>query len=234
MKFTELKRHLLAYQRNEKRERKARIINGYGVNVDRGLHHFSTVTRWDQYQAGTITREKAIEYALKRMEKELDKETAEKLTRLEAVENAPEISCIRVSVEWKRSRVWGYNPDVEVWTDAGNGCGYTHGSASGCGYDKESAAVAEAFDNSDAILKVFFTLKEKALRKGIKDASATACTHVNNEECVGYGAGYSVLPYFEGGVGVSCFWSILKKAGFECRSEHGKRFDVYRLEKVKK
>ena len=232
MKFTELRKRFLAYQRNEKKDRKAYIINGYTGNTDAGLCRYLTETRWNQYKNGTITRKEAIIYAVKRMEKQLEKETAEKLERLERIEAAPDINYIRVSIEWKRSRVWGYNPAVEVWTDAYRG--YTYGSASGCGYDKESAGIADAFNDNESILKIIYTLKEKALRAGKKDTSATACTHVNNEACIGYGAGYTVLPYFEGGVGANCFWSILKKAGFEESGEHGKTFDVYRLERGKK
>lgn len=232
MKFTELKKRFTAYQRNEKKERKNYIMNGYTGNNDAGLKRYLTETRWNQYQAGTITRKEAIPYAVKRMEKEIDKETAKKLARLERIEKASDINYIRVAIEWNRSRVWGSNPSVEVFTDAYNG--YTRGSASGCGYDKESAAVAEAFNNNDEVLKILYTLKEKALRAGKKDTSQTACTGVNNEACIGYGAGYTVLPYFEGGVGVSCFWRILEKAGFEESGDHGKNFDVYRIEKVEK
>ncbi len=102
MKFTELKKRFTAYQRNEKKERKNYITNGYTGNNDAGLRRYLTETRWNQYQSGIITRKEAITYAVKRMEKELDKETAEKLAHLERIENAPDIKYIRVSIEWNR------------------------------------------------------------------------------------------------------------------------------------
>lgn len=44
-------------------------------------------------------------------------------------------------------------------------------------------------------------------------------------------SGHSVLPYFEGGVGASCFWSILKDCGYETRGYHGKHSYFYSVEK---
>lgn len=196
---------------------------------DNGLKTYSTARRWEQYQNGEIDRAKACEFAIKRMNKEIEKEIENKLAHLEAVANAPEVDYITVNVEYKRSSVWGYNPAVTVITN-GESEVFT-GYASGCGYDKESAAVAEAFNKSLGIMKVLYTLKEKALEAGESDESKTACTGHDNRNCVGYGSGYSVIPYFEGGVGVSCFWSILKKAGFDTVCNYGKHENFYRLNK---
>ena len=109
--------------------------------------------------------------------------------------------------------------------------GTYYGTASGCGYDKESAAIAEAFNKCDSILKALYQLKENGLRAGKTDASKTACTGVDNRNICGYGSGYSVLPYFEGGVGASCFWSILKDCGYKTSGHHGKHSDFYSVEK---
>ena len=196
---------------------------------DNGLKRYSTNLRWEQYQNGTITREKAEEFAIKRMNKQLDKEIQEKLFLLESVESAPDIDFIYINIEWKRSSTWGHNPLAEVSTD--KEAKYNTGYASGCGYDKESAAVATAFNKSLAILKVLYTLKEKGLQAGESDESKTSCSGVDNRNIVGYGAGYSVIPYFEGGVGVGCFWEILKKAGFVVSSTYGKRETIYRVSK---
>lgn len=194
---------------------------------DRGLKQYSTATRWEQYSKGKISREKAVELAVKRMIKKEDKRAASALDRLEKVAAAPDVNYIAVNVEYKRSTVWGYNPSVDttINTDWNVYTGY----ASGCGYDKESAAVADSFNKCLPILKELYTLKEKALQAGVSDHSKTACTGVNNTACVGYGAGYTVIPYFEGGVGVDCFWSILKKAGFNVSCNYGKRENLYRI-----
>lgn len=194
---------------------------------DRGLKANSTETRWNQYQAGTISREKAVELATKRATKQIEKKTAAKLAQLDRVANAPDLTFISVSVDWVRSSTWGYNPHVEIRTNTGTYCG----TASGCGYDKESAAIAEAFNKCDSILKALYQLKENGLRAGKTDASKTACTGVDNRNICGYGSGYSVLPYFEGGVGASCFWSILKDCGYKTSGHHGKHSDFYSVEK---
>lgn len=192
---------------------------------DRGLKQYSTENKWTAYQAGKITREKAVEYALKRARREVEKRTDVKLHAIAAAENARDIEYISVSVEWHRSRTWGNNPHAVVITDAGT----TSGSASGCGYDKESAAIAEAFNTSPAIMKVLFTLAENALTDG------NASKDIGNgnfswADQIGYGSGYSIIPYFEGGVGSSCFWAILEKAGFEKMTyAGGKHYDHYTM-----
>ena len=194
---------------------------------DEGLRRYSTETRWGQYVNGTITREKAVEYAKKREEKKLEKKLNEKLEKLEKVSNAPDLEIVSVYVDFIRSSTWGYNPKVKTYSN--NKC--CTGSASGCGYDKESAAVAEAFNNDFSLLKVLYTLKEMGLKAGLSDKSESACTGVDNRNIVGYGAGYSVLPYFEGGVGVDCFWKILEKAGYKVKATYGRTENTYVITK---
>ena len=235
--FENLKNHYLQDRENQKAINKFFIENGYCESwcenekkaSDNGLRRYSTETRWDQYTSGKIDREKAVALAVKRMEKAIDKEIAEKLAHLDRVAAAPDITSIYVNVEYKRSSVWGYNPAVDVTTS--HDTKVFTGYASGCGYDKESAAVASAFNSSPAILKVLYTLKENALAAGESDYSKIACTRVDNRNIVGYGAGYSVIPYFESGVGVGCFWDILKKAGFSTRCNYGKHENIYRIYK---
>lgn len=197
------------------------------TDPDRGLKDYSTETRWKQYQAGIISREKAVELATKRAQKDIDKSTAAKLAQLDRVANAPDLTFINISVEWVRSSTWGYNPHVIIGTNTGT----YYGKASGCGYDKESAAIANAFNRCDSVLKALYTLKENGLRAGKTDESETACTGVDNRNICGYGSGYSIIPYFEGGVGASCFWSILKNCGFSTSCHHGKHIDFYSVEK---
>jgi len=194
---------------------------------DKGIERYSTATRWEQYQAGRIDRAQAVAFATKRNNKAIDKEIAAGLAHLERVAAAGDVNYINCNVIWKRNAYWGNNPTAYVTTDCESGV--FEGKASGCGYDKESAAVAEAFNKSPAIMKVLYTLKEKALAAGMSDYSKSTVTNVNNRDIIGYGAGYSTIPYFEGGVGVNCFWSILKKAGFILRANYGKREDFYRL-----
>jgi hypothetical protein len=195
---------------------------------DEGIKRYSTATRWNAYQAGKITREKAVALAQKRSAAELAKREADQMWKLRSAAAAPVLSFVSISVEWKRSSTWGVNPTATVRTDDGV---YT-GSASGCGYDKESAAVASALNRSPAVMRVLYALKEKGLADGQSEFCASACTKVDNRDICGYGAGYSVVPAFEGGVGVSCFWSIFQRCGYTTRcAASGKSFDAYTVER---
>lgn len=194
---------------------------------DNGLKRESTATRWEQYTSGKITRAEAVELATKRAYKTIDKQTAEKLAKLERVANAPDLEYISICVEWKRSTTWGMNPTAYVNTNSER----TSGHASGCGYDKESVAIAQALNQCDSVLKALYSFKEKQMREGQNDHSRTACTGHDNRHIIGYGAGYATIPYFEGGVGASCFWAILKKFGYKTIEHHGKHSDFYSVEK---
>lgn len=198
------------------------------TDSDRGLKQHSTATRWEQYTSGKISREKAVELATKRATKEIEKKTAAKLAKLDRVVKAPDLTSISISVDWVRSRTWGYNPTAKAYTNNGTFIG----RASGCGYDKESAAIAEALNQCDSILKALYTYKENQLQAGKTDESKTASCGRSNGSIIGYGSGYGAIPYFEGGVGASCFWAILKKCGFITRENHsGKHSDFYSVEK---
>lgn len=192
---------------------------------DNGLRRYSTDTRWTQYQAGKISREKAVELATRRAIRDNYKTRAARLDALERAETARELDYISVSVEWKRNSYWGNNPTATVWADI-----ETTGRASGCGYDKESAAIAEAFNKNPAILRILYHQAEKALENGESGRSKTSCTGYNWAAAIGYGSGYSVLPYFEGGVGASSFWNIFQRAGYDARNTgSGKRYDHYTI-----
>ena len=194
---------------------------------ERGLKQYSTARRWEQYQRGEITREQAERYAKRRAVAEVEKYRAAKLARIESAAAAPVIDSASISVTWAKSRTWGANPTAELLD--GNNV-RTTGHASGCGYDKESAAIAEAMNSNPSALRVLYELGEKALERGESPKSNTACGGYHWGGCIGYGAGYDVLPYFEGGVGSDCFWSILQKAGYTVRhAGGGKMFDCWTL-----
>ena len=233
--YKNIKNEVITDSESRKNNTAFYILNGYiptwaaehHGDLDRGLQEYSTATRWKQYKNGRITREKAVEFATARAFREIDKKTAAQLARLDRVAAAPALSYLSISVDWVRSRTWGYNPRAEAMSNAGT---FT-GTASGCGYDKESAAVAEALNQCDSVLQLLYTYKENALAAGESDESKTVSCGRFNGSIIGYGAGYGAIPYFEGGVGVSCFWSILKKCGFEVRGHHGTHSDFYTIEK---
>ena len=199
----------------------------YKKESDEGIRKYSTDYRWKQYQSGKTSREKAVEYAVVRTLKKLEKELWADLERLEAIENAKIPSFISIKTEWVRNRTWGSNPHTEIYVQ---GVGYHIGSASGCGYDKERAAFASAAKGSFALKKILCELKEAALKEGKSDKSETAYTEIDNREVCGYGAGYEPIPCFESGVGMNSIISIFRKYGYKVVESHGKRYDYYELE----
>ena len=53
-------------------------------------------------------------------------------------------------------------------------------------------------------------------------------TKKHNHDVFGYGAGYGILPYFEGGVGTSSYYDIFNKLKMKFKRVSGaKSFDVY-------
>lgn len=162
-------------------------------------------------EAKTIIKNKITEEYQKRTEKELK--------RIETIKNASnELRAISINVEWVKNSTWGYNPHATVYT---NTSGATDGRASGCGYDKESAAIAEALNKNNDILKLLYTFKNKKM----------TAKKTNSHDILGYGSGYSVLPYFEGGVGVSSLLYIFRKLGYTISEHHTNKSDFYSIEK---
>lgn len=197
-------------------------------NPDAGLKAYSTPAKWEAYQTGAITREKALAYAVKRMERAQEKDLAKELHRLETVYNAPALTWASIHVYWKRSAMWGYNPTAEMSSNTGE----TEGRASGYGYDKCSAAVAEALNANPSALRALYVVAEKALAEGKRPTAPNSASCISWRDILGYGSGCGVLPYFEGGVGVSCFASILEKCGFRWCSYRGeKHYDLFTIEK---
>lgn len=184
------------------------------------LHHYLTKRRYDQFKSGEITPDQAKAFALVRLGNALEKWDRTIIARLNAIEVTAPVTSAGIVVQWKKSTTWGHNPHCEVHD--GEKC-YT-GTASGCGYDKESSAMAEALNQSNGILRILCDRKEERL--------AELGIHATNENCLGYGAGYSPIPHFHGGVGVSSFQQIFKNCGYTLSNDHsGNYFDTYSLYK---
>ena len=168
-----------------------------------------------------------MEIAGKRAAADVAKWREKQLAKLRTAATALALSFVSIEVEWKRNPYWGNNPTATISTNDGTYIGH----ASGCGYDKESAAVAEALNQSSAVLRVLYEAAEAALARG-ESYKRLSSGCVDWRDVLGYGSGYALLPYFDGGVGVSCFWSILGKCGFSCRlGASGRSFDSYTAER---
>ena len=149
---------------------------------------------------------------------------AAKLQKLESVESETRVlKQISITVEWKKSRMWGYNPTAEItfsYTD-GTFERDTSGSIGGCGYDKESTATGQVLSENLSLLSELYARQEEIMDEWKNDSSI-------RRERLNYGAGHGVLPYFDGGVGFNCHRHILEKLGFTQISEtNGKHFNVY-------
>lgn len=202
---------------------------------DDGIRRYCTSRRWDQYQTGEITREQIVGYTIKRMEKQQDKYTAEKLNKLAKAEAAANVEYVTIHVDWKHNRTWGYNPTATVVITSERRRETFTGTASGCGYDKLTAAIGSALNQSDCIKRMLYAAKEKALEAytgGQIREMAHADKTLDNRDFINYGAGYGVLPYFEGGVGMISFYGVFKACGLGIVDEHETRLtNYYRFEK---
>ena len=231
--FENLKNALTAERETREENTRFYIENGWWPtwapehrnNPDDGLRRHSTPAKWEAYQAGALSRADAVKIATRRAFKEIEKTYAVKLARLDQISAAPDLEFITVNMEWRPSRAWGYNPHVDAVTNEAEV--YT-GTASGCGYDKASAALAEALNASPAVLKALYTAAENALAAGQTFARHSNGNVVTWCGVLGYGSGYSILPYFDGGVGVSCFETIFDRCGYRFRQTASSRhFDAY-------
>lgn len=207
------------------------IANGYykswaeehRKDKDAGLYHYSTAKTWNDYKNGKITRAQAIEKAQKRAAKEVENYKSDALAKIERAETAQDVTSVYISVEWKRNRTWGKNPSANVLII---GEGEQTGSASGCGYDKLSTAISAALNKSPAMMKALYIAEENRL-KGIKTRKQA------RGDVIGYGSGYDVLPYFEGGCGVSVYPRIFAACGLSFEyGASGKMFDSYSARRI--
>lgn len=193
------------------------------ADPDKGLKQHSTPKKWEAYTAGTLDREKAVEIATARAWREVNANEALQFRKLTAAASAPALEWCQIAVEWTKNSYWGNNPHATATANNAT----TEGHASGCGYDKESAAVGEALNANPAAMRALYEAAEKALEEG-KTPERYSNGNYTWRNVLGYGSGYSILPYFEGGVGVGCFWSILNGCGYTVhRGASSRRFDSY-------
>lgn len=170
-------------------------------------------------QKEKLTKNEQKEIIRNNIIKEYNARLNKDLKRIDTIENANNnILSITINIDWVKNRTWGYNPHATIYTNNGD---MTEGRASGCGYDKESAAIAEALNKNNDILKLLYTAKNKKM----------TAKKTNNHDLLGYGSGYGVLPYFEGGVGVSSLLSIFRKLGYNIREHHTEKSDFYTIER---
>lgn len=154
----------------------------------------------------TIEQKEANKLARKEARQE-----AKRIAKIEKEKNQKPVKEIRFSIEWKRSRMWGYNPHLTAECYHQDGT-FTRvaSTAFGCGYDKESQVIADAFN---------VLLKYKLYKLEEKDGAKIPYGIYLNDTYKGYA----------GGIGADCYYSIGEAIGgkFE-KVASGKSFDAYK------
>lgn len=197
--------------------------------IERLNEHTSpdTITSSCEYSLTPVKKRKAWElqdlkeFLIARNRKYRNEEIQRQLNHLLEVEAAGELESISISIEWKKSQMWGSNPTAEAEVIAsGRWSRFSSGSIGGCGYDKESTAIAEAVNQSHAFLKQMYLVKEQRPTE-------------RNEAVFSYGSGYGILPRLEGGVGSNCYRDVFKAIGFLFKNvSSGKSYDVFAVTKL--
>jgi hypothetical protein len=143
-------------------------------------------------------------HLIRYLEKKEAKELSSVNETISAAEQAPDFkNNLIITLEWRDSRMWRSNP--RAYTNFG-----FHGeSIGGCGYDKTSTATAQALNSHLPLMKRLYAAKNRVLGSRKRDKS--------NRENLGYGSGYSIIPHFEGGVGIESHRKIIE--GLELKWE---------------
>ena len=172
-----------------------------------------TAERLQAMQDGERVPVEIIEKMRAKRAREVGKEMRGCMERVELVEQYEQPERIAVEVEWVKSRTWGKNPHAVVRGEKRR----TESRASGCGYDKESAAIAGALNQNPEALRILYD-------------------HAKAGGLFPYGVGFLAgVPYFAGGCGVSCFYSIFEACGYTFKKiASGKMFKVYEITRAEK
>lgn len=173
----------------------------------------ATLAALQELPAGEFIPEEIKNRMQSKRAREAARDAKKRFERVNEVEEAKAPAAASVVVEWHKSRTWGMNPRARVAAERVA----TYGSASGCGYDKQSAAIASAMNQNPEILKILYD-------------------HAEAGETFPYGVHvWAGLPSFEGGCGVSCFYSIFEACGYTFKQiASGKAFDVYEITRATK
>lgn len=186
-----------------------------GYALDHWYYH-DRMTKKALEDAQKLDRESILPDAIKasmikRFNRENEKQRAAKLEKIALIEHYSAPRNVNISVEWKKNRVWGYNPTAEIRAEKR----VTQGTASGCGYDKESAAIATAMNNNPEIMRILYE-------------------HAESGETFPYSVNmFAGVPYFDGGCGVSCFQNVFEACDYKWRCVgSGRLYNCYTIEKT--
>ena len=151
------------------------------------------------------------------------REAAKFQKKLEAVKAQPKLESLTITIEWKKSRVWGMNPHAtgEARTTEGMRLVGT-ATAGGCGYCKRSTVIADLFNQ--------FLRHKLYDQKVISGLCKSKPYGIRLRE-----VGKNWLSYFEGGIGEGCYRQISEAIGgtWECVA-HTDSVEVYQYKEIQK
>ena len=190
-------------------------------NIDWWISQYLTKLRIEQLKNGELSDDKAIEIATKKAIKKHSEEIDKELLKVDLIESSNDLKVddrITLYIDWNKSRTWGYCPKCELLDNKNV---FYSDRIMGCGYDKESTSIAEALNQYKPIMKKLYQLKNDNIE-------------ISNHELFGYGSGYGINPYFEGGVGVSSYYKIFEKIGMKLQKiSSGDKHDIYEILVIK-
>ena len=158
------------------------------------------------------------------------KEKAKTEARILSEKNQKPVKEMTINIEWKKSRMWGNNPNCEARVAFADGT-YERSpvfKCSGCGYDKESTVIADVFNQ---YLKYkLWKLSNKAIEGGHGSLDKGKAPYGINR----YDYDGMQSRSFAGGIGTECYNAISKYIGGEfTHVSSGKTFDVYKYTEKK-
>ena len=199
--FINLKNSLMN-KNNEEVKRQLENIENENMNT---LNFYTTNLRQEQYKEGKISMDKFKACAKTKMLKETKKQLDKELKELEKIENNHKLfDTLYIQIQCKKTNLgYQYKAILSDTTEKIEGK-YT----GGWGYDKLSSAISEVLNEYLPLKELLYNYKEKYLFEN-------KLIQADNHEILGYGSGYGILPYFEGGVGVSSYYEIFNTIGLE-------------------
>ena len=199
--FINLKNSLMS-KNNEEVKRQLENIENENMNT---LNFYTTNLRQEQFKEGKISMDKFKACAKTKMLKETKKQLDKELKELEKIENNHKLfDTLYIQVQCKKTNL-GYQYKAILSDSIEKIEGKYTG---GWGYDKLSSAISEVLNEYLPLKELLYNYKEKYLFEN-------KLTQANNREIFGYGSGYGILPYFEGGVGVTSYYKIFNTIGLE-------------------
>ena len=199
--FINLKNSLVS-KNNEEVKRQLENIENENMNT---LNFYTTNLRQEQFKEGKISMDKFKACAKTKMLKETKKQLDKELKELEKIENNHKLfDTLYIQIQSKKTSL-GYQFKATLSDNIEKIEGKYTG---GWGYDKLSSAISEVLNEYLPLKELLYNYKEKYLFEN-------KLIQANNHEIFGYGSGYGILPYFEGGVGVSSYYKIFNTIGLE-------------------